>query len=285
MKNILKLFFYLCAWMTFAAMILFAVTSFLNWKFGLNLGVSIGQSATREFFQSPDNLTDLLAYEIMLGVFAFISLCIARWEWIWDKVKKHPFISALPILIIATLLTIFFRTLGGDITQGSLFTAIEQNDFEKVEELLANSTFDKEKAGDFFLEAARFDSRETIEVLVKSGYDINAKNSAGGNALAAAASVWYRPEMVNFLIENGASPDSIINEENQNLLQMSILYFDKSLYREEDLVLVIKTLLDKSDSPEQMIENQDKFGQTALSDAESLGLQKASELLKSYLAE
>lgn len=279
MKNILKLFFFLCAWMTFIVMILFAITGFLNWKFGLNLGVVIGQPGVRDFFESPGNLRDLLAYEVMLGVFAFISFCIARWEWIWDKVKKHPYISALPILIVVTLLTIFFRTLGGDITQGSLFTAIEQNDFEKVEELLAENEFDRKMTGDFFLEAARFDSRETIEVLVKNGYDINAENSAGGNALAAAASVWYRPEMVSFLIENGASPDSIFNEQNQNLLQMSILYFDKSLYSEEDLALIVKTLLEKSKDPQKLISNPDSFGQTALSDAENLELKQVIELL------
>lgn len=241
MKSILKLFFSGCAYLTGLVMIMVLVLGLINTFFDTNFMVAVGPMGSKDLFTAPNSLIDILAWEIMLGVFFSMCLILSQLEWIWAKMKQYPVLGALCVIIYASLIVTFFYFLMRDIGGGDLNTAIEKNDKVVVEELIKKLSPSVEKSGYFFIEAARFDSMDVIPVLVKNGYDINAGNAEGTTALMAAAGMWFRPPMVEFLLENGASPD-VKDKAGNTALSLAQKNFDSSMYAQEDLDKIMELL-------------------------------------------
>ncbi|MEK7673245.1 MAG: hypothetical protein AAB373_05155 [Patescibacteria group bacterium] len=205
MKAVFKFFCQGCAFLTLLAMILFAVATVLNLTFDWNLGVLIGSAGSRSWIAGPGDWMELLAYEIMLGVFLFFCLLGGFYDRILEKWKKYPVVMSLLAVVAVVGLFFFFKQLRGDVNRTAIYEAIEKNDYDKVDEILDKNLFDKSFAGDFFLEAARFNSKDVINVLLDRRFDINAGNHDGITALEAAVTIWKNEDMADFLRQNGAT--------------------------------------------------------------------------------
>lgn len=241
MKNILKAFSAGCTLLTGFVMVIVLVTGLINVYFGTDLGFAVGPIGSKSMFDSPKNLIDILAWEVMLGVFFSICLILWQMDWIWEKIKKYPVLGVIAVLIYVILLYVFFYFLMKDIRGGDIYTAIEKNDAVVLQEMMGKRSPEVEKSGYYFIEAARFDSLEVIPVLVKNGYDVNGGNDDGTTALMAAAGIWFRPAMVEFLLKQGASPD-VKDKEGNTALALALKNFDKTLVSQEDLDKIVGLL-------------------------------------------
>ncbi|MCX6734989.1 MAG: ankyrin repeat domain-containing protein [Candidatus Peregrinibacteria bacterium] len=259
MKSILKLFFAGCAYLTGIVMVLVLIAGLINTFFHTDFMIAVGPVGSKSWFTAPNSLIDILAWEVMLGVFFSMCLILSELEWIWEKMKKYPVWGALCVIIYASLIVTFFYFLMRDIGGGDLNTAIEKNDKVVVEELIKKLSPSVEKSGYFFIEAARFDSMDVIPVLVKNGYDINAGNAEGTTALMAAAGMWFRPPMVEFLLENVSSVD-VRDAAGNTALLLAIKNFDGTMYSESDLEMIVRSLVAKSKDKLKMIDQKDNNG-------------------------
>ncbi len=241
MKSFLKALAMGCTWLTGAVMIWVLVTSLSNIYLGTNLGIVVGPAGSRDYFDSPKVLIDLLAWETMLGVFFSMCLIIWQMDWIWEKIKKYPVIGTVCVIIYVSLIYTFFYFLMKDINGGDLNTAIEKNDVVVLEEMIDKTNPGIEKSGFYFIEAARFESKEVIPVLVKHGFDINGGNTEGTTALMAAAGMWFRPDMVEFLLKNGADVN-VKDKAGDTALSLAQKNFDSSMYAQEDFDKIIELL-------------------------------------------
>lgn len=230
-----------CTFLTGAVMVLVLVTSLSNIYFDTNLGIAVGPLGSKDYFESPKLWIDLLAWETMLGV--FFSMCLILWQmdWIWEKIKEYPVLGGICVIIYLGLFYTFIHFLMKDIWGGDLYTAIEKNDVVTLEEMIEKARPGIEKSGYYFIEAARFDSKEVIPVLVKHGFDINGVNDEGTTALMAAAGIWFRPDMVEFLLKNGASPD-VKDMAGDGALSLAQKNFDRSMYAQKDFDKIVELL-------------------------------------------
>ena len=75
-----------------------------------------------------------------------------------------------------------------------------------IEAILAKKKHTQETLNEALYFASADASEEIVKALIKSGANVNGKESDGGTALIAAAA-WNRPKNVEVLLKAGASPD------------------------------------------------------------------------------
>lgn len=239
-----------------------------------------------------DNLQDFFLFEFMFGVAFVITAGIAWRATIWKKMKQHPKIATVCVIIIIALLIPLVRFLTGDVQGSRLYAAIEKGDTAKIELILETYKPSEEKSNDYFFAIDRSYSeryRSVVPILVAHGFNINAPSAqdpAGATALMFMLEFNSPTDTVEIMLANGASPE-VKDKNGRTALHYAVLSefapgpndYDYDVY-----ISNIQNVLNSVKGREkQLINAPDNSGKTALDIArerEMAGIVKLFEMYK-----
>lgn len=196
------------------------VAGLLNNLFDWDLGLAIGGFD----IGLPQDFSVTVALAVALLLVAGFFELVGNFKKARAKIRTHPLRFTLLLLVMIGVSAGGLYSLAG----GALGTAVEKGDSEKVRALLSEKEYSPSVLGDYLYQTLKRGDLTTSQLLLDGGADPNRVSGEFQTPLLAGACIYFPPESVFWLLENGADPnlkDSMGRTPAFNLLQYRSSHF------------------------------------------------------------